>query len=96
MIKTAIQLKAKIRNVYEINNKKSFEGETLKAAFLATCKKRGTVFTSEKMQIVLEDIGSDLEMSERWNRFKNNNYYVEDISFDEVVDSVRNLVVSFL
>jgi hypothetical protein len=48
------------------------------------------------MQKVLEDIGSDMDMRERWNQFKKNNYYVEDLSFDEVMDSVQNLVVSFL
>lgn len=83
-------------DVYEITHKKSFERETLKTAFLTTCEKRDTVFTSEQMQTVLEDIGSDMEMRERWNQFKNNNYYVEDLSFDEVMDSVQNLVVSFL
>ncbi len=74
----------------------SFERETLKTAFLATCEKRDTVFTSEQMQTVLEDIGSDMEMRERWNQFKKNNYYVEELHFDEVMDSVQNLVVSFL
>lgn len=83
-------------DVYEITHKKFFERETLKTAFLATCEKRDTVFTSEQMQTVLEDIGSDMDMRERWNQFKKNNYYVEDLSFDEVMDSVQNLVVSFL
>ena len=83
-------------DVYEITHKKSYEAETLKTAFWATCEKRGTVFTSEQMQSVLEDIGSDIEMSERWNQFEKNNYYVENLNFDEVMDSVRNLVVSFL
>ena len=83
-------------DVYEITHKKSFEIEILKTAFLVTCEKRDTVFTSEQMQTVLEDIGSDMEMRERWNQFKKNNYYVEDLSFDEVMDSVQNLVVSFL
>ena len=82
-------------DVYEITHKKSFEIEILKKAFLVTCEKRDTVFTSEQMQTVLEDIGSDMEMRERWNQFKKNNYYVEDLSFDEVMDSVQSLVVSF-
>ena len=65
---------------------------TLRAAFLATCKKRKTLFLNEKIVNEITLIEDDIEMKKRWNCFKNKNYFVGELEWDMVMDSVNKLI----
>lgn len=140
MIKSAIQLKAKVRNysggddrvskalircynietllaeksqtiisrglantrmrdfydIYEIVKQKDFSQELYKEAFIATCRKRETEFTYEKIEYELSNISTSNEMRNMWIRFKEKNYFVEDIEYDEMMAQICSIILSIL
>ncbi|SKA65652.1 Nucleotidyl transferase AbiEii toxin, Type IV TA system [Eubacterium uniforme] len=79
-------------DVYELEVNDEYSVETLMKAFDATCKKRDTVFTDEKIYEELNNIKSSKLLRRLWNSYKEKNYYVEELSYDKVVRSVEKLI----
>ena len=65
--------------------------ETLKEAFAATSKKRGSSEQSYKMFEMLERFESSSDGLTLWENFKRSSYFAGDVSWVEVIDSVRSL-----
>jgi predicted nucleotidyltransferase component of viral defense system len=63
---------------------------TLKDAFEATSRKRRTTEKSAEIHTVLEFFETDPEVNKNWNRFKMKNYFVENISWEDVMNEVKN------
>ena len=61
-------------------------------AFYATSQKRGTSELIPRIDKIISDIRSSTSMEKDWNNYKNNNYFVGDLPWGEVVDNVINLV----
>ena len=87
-------------DVYEIMNSKAdqISFDVLKKAFAATCMKRETSFGEEEVRETLDKIKDDSGLEEMWNRFKRVNYFVDDLSWGEVsetiVDNIEEIAVS--
>ena len=78
------------RDVYEIvvGNKVSIDKEVLAEAFTATCMKRKTIFDSEQIEKIVNEISADEGLLNLWNLYKNDNFYVGDIKWTAVCEAV--------
>jgi predicted nucleotidyltransferase component of viral defense system len=81
-------------DIYELEKETDFSLAILKEAFKVTCIHRGTVFTAEKIKEEMDNISESSELEELWNNYRKKNYYVGDIQYDEIVNSVRKIVNS--
>lgn len=77
-------------DVYEIvvGNKVSIDKEVLAEAFTATCMKRKTIFGSEQIEKIVNEISADEGLLNLWNLYKNDNFYVGDIAWTVVCEVV--------
>ena len=77
-------------DVYEIvvRNKVSIDKEVLAEAFTATCMKRKTIFGSEQIEKIVNEISTDEGLSNLWDLYKNDNFYVGDIKWTVVCEVV--------
>lgn len=57
----------------------------LKEAFYATCEKRETIFSEEKMKDTLAKIATDKTFAQMWEQFRKKNFFVGDLDWDEVL-----------
>src|SRR6202142_3608597 len=60
--------------------------ETLRAALNATSKQRMSVEVLQEKEKILRTIQADAVMGQRWERYCKDNYYANDIRFDNIVD----------
>ena len=72
-------------DLYEIVQRMNFSWETYKVAFQATCKRRETIFTREKVEKELGNLSSSKEMEKSWILFKSKNYFVDDIEYANLI-----------
>ena len=77
-------------DVYEIvvGNKVSIDKEVLAEAFTATCMKRKTIFGSEQIEKIVNEISTDEGLLNLWDLYKNDNFYVGDIKWTVVCEAV--------
>lgn len=71
------------------------EGTLLHRAFLATCKKRATIFTKEEAIQICERILHDKAMKDRWESFRLDNYFVGEIEWTVVMKQVSKVMEWF-
>lgn len=83
-------------DLYEIAQKKDYSFDTYKKAFYATCKKRGTEFSVEKIREELNSIASSDEMNKMWDNFKRKNYFVEDIEYQVIMEQVLQTIMKIV
>ena len=65
--------------------------DLLKAAFYATCNKRGSIELIGTIDDVLNKISDDETMRQLWNNYRKSNYYVGALEWDDVIGSTRIL-----
>lgn len=77
-------------DVYEIvtGNKVSIDKKVLNEAFVATCTKRKTTFSTEQIERILGEISVDEELLNLWELYKNDNFYVGNIEWNTVCKAV--------
>ena len=78
-------------DIYVISSQKSFDQDVLKNAFYATSEKRETVVQIPDFIDTISSIESDEVMRSQWENFKNDSFFVGELSWAEVMASVRNL-----
>lgn len=83
-------------DVYELINNVDYSLSVTKSAFDATCKKRETVYTRDKIEEVLIDITSSSGLKERWNMFKDKNYFVEDLDYGTIIEVICSSIRSII
>lgn len=83
-------------DLYEIAKKKEISLDTYKEAFYATCKKRGTEFSDERIRRELKKIALSKEMERLWDNFKTKNYFAEDIGYGDVVQLVSQMIIRII
>ncbi len=69
----------------------AFEPEHLRAAFAATCSKRGTSVPHQEGVLILQEVRESDEMKTRWRRYQKKYTYAADLSWSAVMDSVTAL-----
>lgn len=84
-------------DIYEIAGMEKIDVHTLQAAFLATCKKRETLFSESEMITILAKISEDDVMAQMWERFRKKNYFVGELQWEEVsgkvIQNIQEIVV---
>ncbi|MBQ9035989.1 MAG: nucleotidyl transferase AbiEii/AbiGii toxin family protein [Erysipelotrichaceae bacterium] len=78
-------------DIYVISSQKSFDQDVLKNAFYATSEKRETIVQIPDFIETISLIESDEVMKSQWQNFKNDSFFVGELSWAEVMASVRNL-----
>lgn len=79
-------------DIYELHKHMTFSWDTAKAAFVATCKKRDTAFTSEKIETELEQISQSEGLKNQWEMFRKKNFFVEDLDYVDLIAEVCRLI----
>jgi predicted nucleotidyltransferase component of viral defense system len=81
-------------DVYLLNRTQDtvIDKETFLSAHKATSQKRMSLAQVEKRDSILELIFNDATMRQRWERYAHDNYYAHQITFEDVVNSVRNIL----
>lgn len=89
-------LNTRMRDFYDIKillsiYEKKLDTEVLKRAFKATCKRRGTENLQEEASKIMSAVNKDMQLYKLWNSYQKKYPYVSDISYEDIMDSVRLL-----
>ena len=83
----------RMRDFYDIHVlvEQSIDYKVLYDAFMATSRKRKTEEKLERFDSILDEVKADETMRAMWDKYRNENFFVGDLSWDDVNQSVRNL-----
>ena len=86
----------RMRDFYDIHvlleqDAVTIDRDTMKAAFYATCNKRGSIELIGAIDDVINKITDDETMRQLWNNYRKTNYYVGALEWEEVIGSARKL-----
>lgn len=86
----------RMRDFYDIcvlleQDAETIDRDTMKAAFYATCKKRGSIELIGAIDDVINKISDDDTMRQLWNNYRKTNYYVGALEWEDVIGSTRKL-----
>lgn len=89
-------LNTRMRDFYDIHVLLMMYGETLDYAILgrafeATCKKRGSEQLGMEGEQIIQSIENDLKISRLWESYQKKFTYAAEISYNEVIDSIKEL-----
>lgn len=81
-------------DVYILNTlqKKSIDIQTLKEAFAATVKKRGTEHIMGNYSEIIETVANSSAMCNQWKRYQKEFEYAKDIRFEDTCAAVKTLL----
>lgn len=89
----------RMRDFYDIHilsERGNIDFKLLHDAFKATAEKRGTLEKLPKFNVILEAIRSDETMLGMWDRYRDDNMFVGDLSWEDVNQSVRMMAEAML
>jgi predicted nucleotidyltransferase component of viral defense system len=86
----------RMRDFYDVfvlyrQEKDNLNIETLIKAFKATSEKRNTTVLIPDLMRILQEVRDDPAMRSNWESYKRNNYYVENLSWDDAMESVMRI-----
>ena len=84
----------RMRDFYDIHiltEQETIDYEVLHDAFMATSIKRETTQMIPRFDSILDAVKADSVMREMWEKYRQGNYFVGDLSWEKVNDSVRLL-----
>ena len=86
----------RMRDFYDIRvlleqDAETIDRDTMKAAFYATCKKRGSIELIGTIDDVINKIADDETMRQLWNNYRKTNYYVGALEWEDVIVIARKL-----
>ena len=93
-ILTRAALNTRMRDFYDVYillkaYRDKLNAAILRMAFDATCAKRGTVNMMDTASQVLDNIAVDEGLKELWTAYRKKYSYAKDITYEEVIESVR-------
>lgn len=83
-------------DIYIISKNEKINYDDLSAAFKATCKARNTEILINDTIEILNDIANSETMNKLWSNYKQRNYYVGDISWEDVTHACKNVLVEII
>lgn len=85
-------------DIYEIVKicEEKIDKTILFEAFHATCKRRESVFSNEEIRATLNQIYRNESLKHMWEQFREKNYFVGELSWDEVVDGVKSVIEQYI
>lgn len=89
-------LNTRMRDFYDIKilltiYEKEIDADILKSAFNATCKKRSTENLKEKAPNIMSAVNKDVQLHKLWNSYQKKYPYAADISYEDIMDSIKLL-----
>ena len=86
----------RMRDFYDIHvlleqDAVTIDRDTMKAAFYATCNKRGSIELIGTIDDVINKIADDETIRQLWNNYRKTNYYVGALEWEDVIGSARKL-----
>ncbi len=81
-------------DVYELMSKygEDLDPSTMRQAFMATCRKRETEFEQVEAEEILTVIQKDVGLADMWNRYKEKNYYVEELAWEDTLAKIAGAI----
>lgn len=89
-------LNTRMRDFYDIKilltiYEKEIDADILKSAFNATCKKRSTENSKEEAPNIMSAVNKDVQLHKLWNSYQKKYPYAADISYEDIMDSIKLL-----
>ena len=84
----------RMRDFYDIHvlmQQTPIDHKVLHDAFMATSMKRNTTDILPRFDSILEEVKTDPAMQDMWNKYRRDNFFVGELTWDEVNESVRKL-----
>lgn len=84
----------RMRDFYDIHiltNQETVDYKLLKSAFLATSEKRATTALISHFDAILEAVRSDTTMDGLWEKYRKENFFVGDLTWEDVNQSVKKV-----
>lgn len=81
-------------DIYTISRQEIFNKEVLKRAFLATSAKRNTTEQIPDLKNIIDTVASDDTMASQWENFRKESFFVGELSWNDVIESVKVLSLS--
>ena len=78
-------------DIHILTRQETINYETLKDAFMTTSEKRETVEMIPRFDVILKSVREDKIMRDMWNKYRDENYFVEDLTWETVNESVKRL-----
>ncbi len=83
-------------DIHVISRQETINSAVLKHAFLATSEKRNTTKQIAVFRDILHEIGTDENMRRLWDNYRNDSFFVGELSWGEVLASVEDLAEEVL
>lgn len=83
-------------DIHVIRQHKQFDSTTLKKAFFATSIKRNTTDQILDLKNILTDVESDSVMQKQWEYYQKGSFFIGELTWDEVMESVKLLAEEIL
>lgn len=89
-------LGTRIRDFYDVymlinTQNKNIDNETLKNAIISTSKHRETTDIIMHWEEIVETLENDTSMKKQWERYQKNNFYAEDIKYNNLIESLKKV-----
>ncbi len=66
--------------------------EILKSAIITVARKRNTLHLFDNSEEIIRNIRNSTYLRDNWNNYKKNNYYVDEIEWEDTVDTVNTIL----
>lgn len=83
-------------DIYVISQNETIDFEDLHNAFVATCKARNTDYLVPQIYDIFDSLVESESMIKNWDNYKNNNFYVDELSWQEAINKSIELVDSIV
>lgn len=87
-------LNTRMRDFYDVHviaTQEKYRLDLLREAFLVTIRRRHTSQMVGEMKSILNTVAQDETMRKLWGNYVRDSFFVENLTWDEVMQSVRNL-----
>lgn len=83
-------------DIHVVSHQETFDRNILKKAFLATSAKRNTIDQIPDFRTILSTVEADDSMRKQWESFREDSFFVGELSWNEVMASVKVLAEDVL
>lgn len=87
-------LNTRMRDFYDVHviaTQEKYRLDLLREAFLVTSHRRHTSQMIDEMKSILNTVAQDETMRKLWDNYVRDSFFVENLTWDEVMQSVQNL-----
>ena len=89
-------LSTRIRDYYDVymlinTQNKIIDKKTLKDAITLTAQHRGTSEIIKDWKKIVEKIANDSKMRQQWKRYQKDNFYAEEIEYNELINAISKV-----